>query len=280
MKNLLKPNHLMILFLSGIIYFSSCKTEKEEEWISLFNGKDLTGWDIKIAGSELNNNYKNTFVVDSGILKVDYSAYEKFNNEFGHIFYKTPYSHYKLRLEYRFVGKQCPEGPGWANRNSGVMIHCQSPASIGKGQSFPVSIEVQFLGGLGDGERPTGNLCTPGTLVDFEGKPYTDHCLNSKSKTYAGDTWIKAEIVVLGDSLVQHIINGDTVITYTKTRIGGGYVRKESGSAEVDLADSLEWAKKEGMPLKEGYISLQAESSPVHFRKVELLNLETNTIKK
>jgi len=274
MKNLLKPNHFIILVLSGIIYLSSCKSAKEEKWISLFNGTDLTGWDLKITGYDLNENYKNTFIVDSGILKVNYSEYDKFNGEFGHIYYKTPFSHYKLRLEYRFVGEQCPGGADWANRNSGVMIHSQSAATVGKGQAFPISIEVQFLGGLGSGERPTGNLCTPGTLVDYMGKPYTDHCLNSTSKTYACNCWIKAEIVVLGDSIIHHIVEGDTVLTYTKTRIGGGYVSKASGSTEIDLADSLEWAKKEGIPLKEGYISLQAESHPVHFRKIELLNLK------
>jgi hypothetical protein len=154
------------------------------------------------------------------------------------------------------------------------MIHSQSAASMGKGQSFPVSIEVQFLGGLGDGERPTGNLCTPGTLVDIDGKPFTDHCLNSSSKTYHGDVWVKAELVVLGDSIIHHIIEGDTVLTYTNTRLGGGYIQKMSGSREVDLADSLEYVQNEGKALKMGYISLQAESHPIEFRKIELLNLE------
>jgi len=274
MNKSLKNNCLFFIVLSGIIYLSACKNNKEEKWISLFNGKDLTGWDFKIAGNAMNENFNNTFVVDSGVLRVNYSQYSKFNGEFGHIFYKTPYSKYKLRLEYRFTGKQVEGGEGWANRNSGIMIHSQSAESMGKGQSFPVSIEVQFLGGLGDGERSTGNLCTPGTLVDYEGKPYTKHCLNSKSKTYNGDGWVKAELVVLGDSIIHHIIEGDTVLTYTKPRLGGGYMQKLSGSRETDLADSLEYVKNEGKALKMGYISLQAESHPIEFRKIELLDMD------
>ncbi|MFN8259115.1 MAG: DUF1080 domain-containing protein [Bacteroidales bacterium] len=267
-----KTYQICLLAILGYIFISGCKS-KQEEWISLFNGKDLTGWTPKISGYALNENFNNTFTVDSGILKVDYSKYQKFNGEFGHIFYKTPYSHYKIRLEYRFVGKQTEGGADWANRNSGIMIHCQAPETMGKGQSFPVSIEVQLLGGLGEGERTTGNVCTPGTLIDYEGKPYLEHCLSSKSKTYNGDNWVKSEVVVLGDSIIHHIIEGDTVLTYTKTRIGGGYMPKLSGNKETDLADSLEYVKNEGKPLSSGYISLQAESGPVEFRKIELLDL-------
>jgi len=266
---------LFSLLLVCLFCLSSCKNKKEEQWISLFNGKDLSGWDIKIAGYALNENYKNTFIVENGALKANYKEYAKFNDEFGHIYYKTPYSHYKLRLEYRFTGNQTPGGPSWDNRNSGVMIHSQSAASMGIDQAFPVSLEVQYLGGLGDGERPTGNLCTPGTTVEYEGKTFLDHIINSKSKTYTCDCWIQSEIIVLGDSIIHHIIEGDTVLTYTKPKIGGGFVSKDYNWTTANVPDSLEWIKKDGMPLKEGYIALQAESHTIEFRKIELLNLES-----
>jgi hypothetical protein len=252
-----------ILILSVIAFVVlSCKTKKseKEEWIRLFNGKDLTGWDIKIKGSALNDNYKNTFRVEDGVMKVSYDEYEKFNNEFGHIFYKEPFSHYKLRIEYRFTGEQTPEGPSWAFRNSGVMLHSQSAESMLPDQDFPVSIEAQFLGGDGVSERPTGNVCTPGTNIVMNGEMITQHCTNSSSKTYHGDVWVHAEFVVLGDSIIHHIIEGDTVLTYTKPQIGG------------DLPDGF--PLPEGTLLKEGYLCLQAESHPVEFRKVELLKLK------
>jgi hypothetical protein len=249
---------LIILLLGG----SGCihKKAEKENWIQLFNGKDLSGWIIKIKGSPLNENYKNTFRVEDGIMKVSYDEYDTFRLEFGHIYYKEPFSYYKLRIEYRFTGEQALNGPSWAFRNSGAMLHSQSPESVLLNQDFPVSIEGQFLGGDGVTERSTGNVCTPGTNIVMNGKLITQHCINSTSKTYHGDVWVHAEFVVLGDSIIHHIIEGDTVITYTNPQIGG------------DLPEGFPLAQ--GTLLKEGYICLQAESHPVEFRKVELLKLK------
>lgn len=256
-------------YFLALILFASCgsspaiktsETTGKEEWVSLFNGKNFDGWNIKIKGSELNVNYKNTFSVEDGVMKVRYDEYEKFNNEFGHIFYKTPYSHYRLRIEYRFVGEQVPGGPSWAFRNSGVMLHSQSAASMELNQDFPVSIEAQFLGGDGTADRTTSNVCTPGTNIVMNGQLITQHCNSSASKTYHGDIWVTAEFVVLGDSIIHHILDGDTVLTYSKPQVGGG-----NGPKDYPLP--------EGTPIKEGYICLQAESHPVEFRKVEILDL-------
>lgn len=236
---------------------------EQEEWIRLFNGKDLHDWNIKISGYDLNDNYGNTFRVENGKMKVSYDQYNAFDRRFGHIFYKNPFSYYRLRVEYRFTGDQCPGGPDWAFRNSGIMIHGQTAESMRKGQDFPISIEVQLLGGSGSGERTTANLCTPGTHVVMNGKLYTDHCTNSSSKTYHGDQWVTVEVIALGDSLITHIVEGESVLTYTKPQIGGGVVN-----------DYNDWAKKDGSLLEEGTISLQSESHPVEFRTVELLNLK------
>jgi Domain of Unknown Function (DUF1080) len=251
----------LTLIIFSVLLLESCNTgnTKKENWIQLFNGKDLNDWVIKIKGSPIGENYKNTFRVEEGIIKVSYSEYEKFNGEFGHIYYKTPFSSYKLRVEYRFTGVQCPGGPGWAFRNSGIMFHCQTPESILLNQDFPVCIETQFLGGPGVGERPTMNVCSPGTHIVMNDTLNKQHCNTSSSKTFHGDVWVTAELVVYGDSIIHHIVNGDTVLTYSKPQIGG------------DLPEGF--PLPEGTPLKSGYISLQAESHPVEFRKVELLDL-------
>jgi hypothetical protein len=234
----------------------------KKEWVQLFNGKDLKGWDVKIAGYDLNDNFGNTFRVENGRLKVAYDKYDKFDNKFGHLFYREKFSHYVVAVEYRFVGEQASGGPSWAARNSGIMVHSQSAQSMGKQQDFPISIEVQLLGGLGKGPRATANLCTPGTHVEMSGKLFTTHCVNSSSKTYDGDQWVRVEVEVLGDSQVKHIVEGQTVLSYEKPQIGGGVV-----------SNFDEQAKKDGMLLSEGYIALQSESHPIEFRKVELLNL-------
>ena len=264
---------LLIFIIQGCDNKTGTDVRNKEEWVSLFNGKDLEGWDIRITGQPLNDNYKNTFRVEDSMLRVSYDQYEKFDNKFGHIYYKPPFSYYKLKLEYRFVGINLPDAPEWAKLNSGIMIHSQSAESLNIDQGFPVSVECQLLGGSGEGETSTGNVCTPGTQVHMNGSLQTNHCINSSSKTYHGEQWVSGVVEVYGDSLVRHIINGDTVLTYTNLQIGGGFVNQTLNWTTGNITDSLYWIKKDGQPLTEGYIALQAESQPIDFRKIELLNL-------
>jgi hypothetical protein len=250
------------LFTTGATVTQVKNDPDKKEWIQLFNGKDLKDWDLKINGYDLNDNFGNTFRVENGFLKVAYDKYDAFNSRFGHIFYREKFSYYLIAVEYRFVGEQATGGPNWALRNSGIMVHSQAAKSMLKQQDFPISIEVQLLGGTGKGERTTANLCTPGTNVEMGGKLITQHCINSSSKTYDGEQWVRAEVEVLGDTKVTHKVEGQTVLTYEKPQIGGGSVN----NFDVEV-------KKDGTLLSEGYISLQSESHPVEFRKVELLNL-------
>lgn len=261
---------ITFLFVQG---YGGKKAKSKEDWISLFNGKDLAGWDIKITGRPLNDNYKNTFRVEDSMIRVVYSEYKTFDDKFGHLYYKTPFSYYIIRYQYRFTGNQTPGGAGWNVRNSGVMIHSQSAKSVEINQDFPVSIEVQLLGGLGTGQRSTGNVCTPGTQVNMNGILRGEHCISSSSKTYNGDQWVNMTVVVLGDSIVKHIVEGDTVLTYQNTQIGGGFVGQEHNWTKANIKDSAYWINKANTPLKEGYIALQAESHPVDFRRITLLNL-------
>ncbi len=234
--------------------------DKGGEWVPLFNGKNLDGWTPKITGHDLGENYADTFRVEDGVLKVRYDKYKdgQFAGQFGHLFYKDTFSHYRLRVEYRFVGEQCKGGPDWAARNSGVMFHCQDPKTMRKGQEFPVSVEFQLLGGLGKGNRPTANMCSPGTHVVFDGKLFKTHCKNSKSKTYNGDVWVTAELEVNGSGTVKHFVEGELVLEYEKPQLD-----------ESDK-DAKTLIKDGKVLLEEGYIALQAESHPVEFRKVEI----------
>ena len=255
---------IVIAFCFLLAFCSNHSREDDPKWIQLFNGKDLNDWTPKITGYALNENYANTFRVENGMLKVNYDGYSSFDGKFGHIFYKNKYSYYLLAVEYRFIGEQCTNGPGWALRNSGMMLHCQAPESMMPKQDFPISIEVQLLGGNGKDERTTANLCSPGTNVVMNGNLFTQHCVNSKSKTYHGDQWVRAGVLVLGDSVIKHILENKVVLEYQKPQIGGG---------NVDNHDPA--VKKDGTLLKEGYISLQSESHPIEFRKVELVDLSS-----
>lgn len=269
----------LIKFSCFLILVYSCNKISDsniENWKVIFNGKDLKDWKIKFANQNLNVNYKNTFQIRDSVLKVVYDNYDSFDNNYAQIYYKKPYSYYKLKFEYRFTGNQTRGGAGWAKRNSGIMIHSQSPESNDFSQSFPVSIEVQLLGGLSKGERATGNLCTPGTAVIMNEKINYNHCILSNSKTYNGDQWVKGEIIVLGGETITHVIENDTVLSYEKPQIGGGFVNSELGDIDWTsngVENKEYWISKEGEILESGYIALQAESHPVDFRNIRLLNL-------
>lgn len=242
---------------------TACMAEEEPAWTSLFNGENLDGWVVKFTGYPLGENFNDTYRVEDGTINVSYDAYEQFDGEFGHIFYEQPFSNYRLRLEYRFTGEQVEGGAEWALRNSGVMVHAQSPESMLLDQNFPASIEVQFLGGLGDGPRPTGNLCTPGTNVVIDGQLVTTHCTKSSSATYDGNDWVRMEVEVRGSRLVRHVINGEVVLEYSEPQLD-----PEDPLAAPFLNDG------DGL-LSGGYIALQAESHPVEFRNIQILKLES-----
>ena len=255
----------------GILVFSCVEkqTTAGSEWVRIFNGTDLDGWSIKISGYPLNDNHNNMVRVENGIMKISYDQYETWNDEFAHIFYKHKFSHYRLRMEYRFIGEQLPGGQSWALLNSGVMLHAQSPESMELKQNFPVSIEMQFLSEVDTLDRHTGNLASPGTHVRYADSLYTNHMLYSDGPVYPLNKWVSVEAVVLGDSIIHHIVEGDTVLTYRQPEVGGWEMDNETGW----VSDKTWVIQAKGTKLKEGYIALQGESHPVQFKNIELLDL-------
>lgn len=251
---------VMALLILGGSGWRQTSPDEQSAWQPLFNGRNLDGWTVKIAGLPLGEDPLRTFRVEHGLLRVSYDNYTGFDGEFGHLFFDRPFARYRLRLEYRFRGRQVDGGPDWATRNSGVMLHAQAPTTMSLDQPFPLSIEAQFLGGLGDGPRPTGNLCTPGTHVEIDGQLVTQHCTESSSDTFDGDAWIAVEIEVHGSERIIHRINGREVLRYQSPQVGG-----EEGPAD--------YPSVAGTALGQGYIALQAESHPVDFRNIEIAEL-------
>jgi hypothetical protein len=242
-----------------VVGCASMQASRQPEWTPLFNGRDLAGWTPKIAGHDLGQNFGNTFRAADGMLQVRYDGYGDFNSQFGHLFFRSPFSSYHLVVEYRLVGEWQRGTPDWARRNSGVMLHAQDPATMLKAQDFPISIEAQFLAGMDDGRpRTTANMCSPGTEVDINGTQARAHCVNSRSKTYPLNEWVRFEAIVRGDS-IRHVVNGDTVMVYTKPRIGGGTVNGHDPAV-----------KKDGQPLTRGWIALQSEGHPIDFRRIDI----------
>ena len=232
----------------------------KDGWRPLFNGRDLEGWTYKETGSELGVDPSGTVKVEDGVIRMDYADWDRFNGRFGHLHHAVPFDRYRIRVVYRFTGNQCTGGPGWAFRNSGIMIHGQDPATMRKDQDFPVSIEVQLLGGPGSGKRPTANLCTPGTNVEMNGKLHTGHCKNSESPTFHGDQWVTAEVEVLGNDSIVHYVNGEEVMRYERPQLD---------PRDPDASSLMQQRNGEVM-LDRGWISIQGESHPVEFKSIEL----------
>ena len=255
--------YLIALLILSTIICCKPKEAKEPGWITLFNGKNIDDWVVKINHHEVGDNFGQTFRVDDGMIKVRYDQYDSFNNQFAHLYYKKPFSRFHLSLDYRFTGQLQPGAPSYTLLNSGVMYHSQDPHSILKEQNWPISVEMQFLAQLDDGtQRHTGNMCSPGTDIEYNGGVYPEHCLDSSSKSYPREEWVHADLIVYGDSSIIHMINGDTVLRYSKPTMGGGV---------VNGYDSLIW--KPGKPLTQGYVALQSEGQPIDFKNIKIREL-------
>lgn len=221
----------------------------------------LKGWTPKISGYALGKDPMQTFRAEDGVIRVSYDRYgDGFRKRFGHLAYRAPFGSYRLRLEYRLIGQSMPDVESWQQSNSGVMLHGQAPATMGKDQSFPVSIEVQLLGAARQDPAPTANLCTPGTHVVMGGKLETTHCINSTSPIVPNGRWTKVELTVDSAGNITHLVDGAQVIRYA----GAQY-----DQTDPDAQKLIEAAGGK-LVLQSGYIYLQSEGHPVEFKNLEL----------
>jgi hypothetical protein len=180
-----------------------------------------------------------------------------------------------LRGEYQVWGTQASGGPSWAVQNNGFMLHSQSMATMTLNQDFPVSMEAQLLGpgnntSGGATSASTMNLCTPGTGFSTTptGSTNNSHCVPAKPTTRAAlnTGWQKVSALILGDSMHTYYAgpNGtDSVLRYYKpVYLSGNIANPPSGMPA------------NGTRLTGGYITIQSETHPFRFRKIEVLNLQ------
>jgi hypothetical protein len=260
---LMTHQHRLLFALSCLVAGSAWGQDAGGEWHSLFNGRDLSGWTVKIHKHALNDNYANTFRVEDGVIKVSYDGYQKFDERFGHLFSNQPYSHYVLRLEYKLTGTGIADAPHWAKLNSGVMIHSQSPLTVTVDQAWPVSMEFQFLAEGATAGSQTGNVVTPGTHLVMNGKLRTEHIIDSSSRLFPLDEWVAVEVEVRGNEEVVHRVNGVEVLRYQHPQLDPGEPRPQALLAA-------------GAPLQLsfGHIALQSEGQPIWFRNIRIRPLE------
>ncbi len=260
------------LMIASLGFLSACAptpapkeplTAPAGNWVSLFNGKDLSDWTAKVAGEPLGENYRNTFRVEDGLLKISYQQYDKFDGKFGGLYFKKKFAHYWLRAEYRFVGSLTSGAPSWAYKNSGVYLHAQPPESIGKDQIFPVSVEFDLVGGHRFGNHPTGDVCQNGTHVLIGGAPLSGYCSKLSDVNIPGEEWTSILAEVDGGKRVRQAVNGGIIVAYTDITLDDANVdaqRLIAGGADKNVTS--------------GYIGVQSNGHPVEFRRIDILPLE------
>ena len=260
------------LMAAGLLLALCAGTAKAEDvkagpWRPLFDGKTLNGWTAKVAKHPAGENYHQTFVVDHDVIRVSYAGYDKLDGQFGHLFYKTPFKAYRLKLTYRFLTEGgLPDTPAWARSNSGIMFHSQSPESMTVEQPFPVSVEFQLLGKDGDAPRPTGAVCTPGLTITIDGAKVKEHCTQPHdAPTVPNGTWVQAELEVLPSGEITQKINGVAVHHYAGVTLDPDDT-VAAGAKPYILARGAQ-------PVTEGYIALQSEGHPVEFKGIEIQEL-------
>jgi len=256
-------NRFFLITLSFLLFSFNQKDNdhfvNKEKWVSIFNGKNLEGWTMKISGYPLGDNFGNTFRVENGILSIRYDQYDSFRNKFGALYYDRKLSNYRLKAEYRFVGETTVGAPTWGYRDSGVQYHSPAPNSLGLKQPFPVCLEYNLHGGNGKDERPVGEICASGTMVEINGQKNSSFCTPPAVKrTFHGDQWVTLEIDVQG-KVIKHFVNGEEIIRFENPKYNPAH---EQGKTFIKGSDDA---------VKDGYVSLQSNSHPIDFRKIEIM---------
>lgn len=258
MKLMRLLSFLLLFMLACTAAKKGAEKQESKNWVRLFNGKNLDGWTPKFAGYKAGENFNNTFRVADGILQVRYDQYQQFNNTFGALYYNKKFTNYRLKVEYRFVGDTTKGAPSWGFRDGGIQYHCQPPATMLLGQAFPVCLEYNLHGGDGTGERPTGEICANGIYVEIAGKRNASYCtLPNVKRTFVGDDWITAEIDVR-DSVITHFVNGEKILEFRNPRFDSAHALGKTFIIDGNNT------------VKDGYISLQSNSHPMDFRKIEI----------
>jgi len=213
-----------------LIIFSLASKSQQNKTVSLFNGKDLSGWHADIPEMDTNASAKNPFIIRNGMLV-------SMGTPNGHLITDSIFQNYRLHVEYRFAGK-----PG----NCGVLLHASTPRALYK--MFPKSIEAQMLHTnagdfwcivedikVNDMEKRRGPKENWGTT---EGKERRIINLTDGSENPVGE-WNTMIIECLDNSIKVWVNN---------TLVNSGF----------------------DCTARQGQIALQAEGSEVEFKKVEL----------
>jgi len=124
----MKRNYLVVALVISL-FLGACS----DNAVSLFNGKNLDGWQMDVPKMDSLPNTPKPFIVRKGMLV-------SLGEPRGHLVTEKEYSNYRLEVEYRFSDE---------SGNCGVLVHASTPRALYR--MFPKSIEIQMEhGNAGD----------------------------------------------------------------------------------------------------------------------------------
>jgi len=246
--------------------FSLFAEEKKEKWISMFNGKDLTGWEVFVRGQKSLEDSQKYFQVHEGNMHFykDVDPNEKV--EWAVVQNKIDYSHYKLRFEYKWGEKRFAPRKT-VKRDSGLLIHChEKDREKWRSKAWPISIECQIQEtDVGDlhlvGTKATVNVC--GELFKRDKGEFPRFSRSSGQK-------LERVKRVLAEhqydelykwNKIEAIVTGTTAAFYCNENL------------VMEVTDMKKPVGESWVPLSQGKIALQCEGAEVMYRNIEILPL-------
>lgn len=262
---------------------SSAAIAAEGAWRSLWNGKDLSGWDTYLAKPHVSVRYDGEQRNEKGehvgpvglnrdpkkvfsVVRQDGQAAIRSSGEiFGTITTKETFSNYHLRVEMKWGEKKWPPRTE-LKRDSGLLYHAHGPwGTVGPWlPSLELQIQETDIGDFWSVNSRAMVRARPLQAKDFiydpKGEPklfamtmpgVPRRCIKGADHEKPHGQWNVIEIVCLGDK-AWHMVNGQVVMALEK----------------CERKDGDTWG-----PATSGHIQLQSEGAEVFFRKVELRNI-------
>jgi len=234
-------------------------------WRPLFTGKNLDDVDTILATKTPTEDPDRFVQVKDGVFHIYRDTPNGKKSPFGYFATKDEYSHFHLRLEYKWGTKKFAPRTNVV-RDAGILYHIFDEHKV-----WPRSIECQIQ------EKDTGDLFlvygTGATInVDPKGKTpqYMDPAAGGKliergkesgvsrvikSETVEKDGWNTVEVIVRGSESAEHIVNGKLVNRYTDLK-------------------QFNSATKKWEPLSRGKLAFQVEGAEILYRNIEIKILD------